>query len=248
MYKYIYIYIIQHNTIKFMIDPVNDKEENHNEHKKEDVSNKEKKEMLYKYSSKKKSKERRKIKINTKDSNEGGYLSLGICVRYAEEPFNKSKIVTFVNSYIFINRLPFDIKIVTDSVRKKSETFFISQNVNKLEINDTYKNLFQLERKKLNEHKCNNISSIQPLIEENETFFEKQFNNSNSLGKENSSNYEKSINQNRDEESCKMNTSNIENNIINNNKNTDIYNLGNDNYKNNNEHDIYHINNDRSIE
>lgn len=129
-------------------DPVNDKEENHNEHKKEDVSNKEKKEMLYKYSSKKKSKERRKIKINTKDSNEGGYLSLGICVRYAEEPFNKSKIVTFVNSYIFINRLPFDIKIVTDSVRKKSETFFISQNVNKLEINDTYKNLFQLERKK----------------------------------------------------------------------------------------------------
>lgn len=35
-------------------DPVNDKEENHNEHKKEDVSNKEKKEMLYKYSSKKK--------------------------------------------------------------------------------------------------------------------------------------------------------------------------------------------------
>lgn len=228
-------------------DPVNDKEENHNEHKKEDVSNKEKKEMLYKYSSKKKSKERRKIKINTKDSNEGGYLSLGICVRYAEEPFNKSKIVTFVNSYIFINRLPFDIKIVTDSVRKKSETFFISQNVNKLEINDTYKNLFQLERKKLNEHKCNNISSIQPLIEENETFFEKQFNNSNSLGKENSSNYEKSINQNRDEESCKMNTSNIENNIINNNKNTDIYNLGNDNYKNNNEHDIYHINNDHNI-
>ncbi|SBS92491.1 conserved Plasmodium protein, unknown function [Plasmodium ovale curtisi] len=103
--------------------------------------------------------ERSKSKIKKKDFYEGGFLSIGICVRYAEEPFNKSKIVTFVNCYMFINRLPFDIKIVTDYVRKSDSIFANPNVVNNIGFNRVYKEIPLMEGIKSN----NNFSNTQPL-------------------------------------------------------------------------------------
>ncbi|ANQ08659.1 Uncharacterized protein PCOAH_00029370 [Plasmodium coatneyi] len=103
--------------------------------------------------------ESRKSKMKKKDYYEAGFLSLGICVRYAEEPFNKSKIVTFVNSYIFINRLPFDVKIATDSVRKSDSIFTIHNATLHSDFNNPYKEMLPLDALTIRKS-ANNIKSL----------------------------------------------------------------------------------------